>query len=469
MLVSDGGGTVGEAIRVCERRIAQQQELINEVRSRLPTQDGNWEWSEDNSENISGRDNRPMDRTRRRRGVPAQGTFRSPMPRPPPPPQSSETAARAEGDQQSMNRLYVAYNQCVSRANHLENRFDQFRHAIHRDATDLAIVVHGHEQRVTGHSHELRQLSEAIEDVKAKIVGLDNLTKKMLEHEHHVNQTIDRNTHSQTASINGIIDEQQDLRRLVEELASNIDRPQDSLSTPRGETNTGVLLDVGDLKAKVIRLTEQHTTLEGDVSFLKELHGHVEELSKQIVKWNNRLPDLNDDNDEKVPTVIEVQEAHDELTEVCFRKFESIFNRLHALDGMMGTIEHSREESWEAVSNRVSTLVESSVTSLSGRVTELEQALQSQRTTPIETEDATMNAETWAASEQVIWAELGRMKEQIQEVPRLYELFEKMQQAQQSHEKHLTTLRCFSRQVEQHLEHLQKGALPPRHSQPAKR
>ena len=66
---------------------------------------------------------------------------------------------------------------------------------------------------------------------------------------------------------------------------------------------------------------------------------------------------------------IEVQEDLSELTDTCYRKFHSIFNRLSALEGMVGTLEHSREESWEAVSNRVSTLVESSVTSMSGRVT----------------------------------------------------------------------------------------------------
>ena len=139
----------------------------------------------------------------------------------------------------------------------------------------------------------------------------------------------------------------------------------------------------------------------------------MEELGSQVVKWGNRLPDLHE-NDEKVPTAIEVQEELSELTETCFRKFHSIFTRLSALEGMVGTLEHSREESWEAVSNRVSTLVESSVTSLSGRLTELEQALQSQRTTPVETEDTAMNEETWAASEQVIWAELEKVKEQLQ-------------------------------------------------------
>ena len=126
MLVGNGGGTVGEAIRVCTRRIDQQQASLDDVRSRMRAQDGNREWSEENSENVSGRENRTTDR-RRRRCVPAQGIFRSPMPRPPPPPQTSEPL-RADADQQAMQRLFVAYNQCVSRTHHIENRLEQFRH-----------------------------------------------------------------------------------------------------------------------------------------------------------------------------------------------------------------------------------------------------------------------------------------------------------------------------------------------------
>ena len=81
------------------------------------------------------------------------------------------------------------------------------------------------------------------------------------------------------------------------------------------------------MKTKVIRLTEQHTTLEGDVSFLRNLQERVEELGTQIVKWGNRLPYLNDENDEKVPTAIEVQEELDALTDSSYRKFQGIFNR----------------------------------------------------------------------------------------------------------------------------------------------
>ena len=46
MLLSDGGGTVGEAIRLCTRRIDQQQATLDDVRSRVRAQEANMEWSE---------------------------------------------------------------------------------------------------------------------------------------------------------------------------------------------------------------------------------------------------------------------------------------------------------------------------------------------------------------------------------------------------------------------------------------
>ena len=359
MLVSNGGGTVGEAIRVCTRRIDQQQASLDEVRNRMRTQDENWGWSDANSENVPGRDNRTMG-GRRRRGAQAQTAFRNPMPRPPPPPQTSEPT-ELDSAQHAIQRLFVAYNQCVSRISHVEDRLEQFRIA----ATDLALVVHRHDQSINEHCRELRQLTESVEEAQDRIKGLDTYSQKIVQHEHHVNQTIDRNTHSQVASICAITKEQEDLRKMVDELASRVDQSQDNLSTPRGEASTSILLDLGDLRTKVIRLTEQHTALEGDVSFLKCLSEEVEELGNQIIKWNNRLPDLNEENDEKVPTAIEVQEELTTLSDTSYKKFHSLFNRMHTLEGIVATLEQSRDESWEAVSNRVSTLVEGSVTSLS--------------------------------------------------------------------------------------------------------
>ena len=180
----------------------------------------------------------------------------------------------------------------------------------------------------------IRVSTSTVGNYGERITGLDTYSQKIVQHEHHVNQTIDRNTHSQVASITALIKEQEDLRKMVEELAGRIDQSQDNLSTPRGEASTSNLLDLGALRTKIIRLTEQNTALEGDVSFLKGLSEEVEELGNQIIKWNNRLPDLNDENDEKVPTAIEVQEALTVLSEASYKKFHSLFNRIHTLESI---------------------------------------------------------------------------------------------------------------------------------------
>ena len=206
MLVDNNGGTVGEAIRLCSRRLDQQQAVLDDMQGRVRAQEGNWEWSEENSENISGRENRNAHR-RRRRVIPPQEVFRSPMPRRQPPPQEPEATVTPTVDveQQAVHRLHAAYNQCVNRTGQLEHRFDQFRFAIHRDAGDLAILVQGHDQNISTQSRELRRLSESIHEMQARLTGIDTFVKTIGEHNHQVYQTMDQNNQSQTASIVGII------------------------------------------------------------------------------------------------------------------------------------------------------------------------------------------------------------------------------------------------------------------------
>ena len=127
-------------------------------------------------------------------------------------------------------------------------------------------------------------------------------------------------------------------------------------------------------------------------------------------------------------------------------------------------IENDKEESWEAISHKVSTLVEDSIGSLTERLTELEHTVQSQRTTPV-TEDDVLNMETWSTLEQVIWSELGKVREQAQEVPNLYIVCEELNKNQKSQEKQLAGLRSFARRVEQFLTQMRPGAVAPRDSQ----
>ena len=98
-----------------------------------------------------------------------------------------------------------------------------------------------------------------------------------------------------------------------------------------------------------------------------------------------------------------------------------------------------REESWEAVSHKVSTLVGNSVGALTERLSELEHTVQSRMTTPV-TDDGIPQIEARSTMEQAIMSELGKLRDDTQEVPRLYALREKLHENQKSQEKQLTGL-----------------------------
>ena len=72
--------------------------------------------------------------------------------------------------------------------------------------------------------------------------------------------------------------------------------------------------------------------------------------------------------------------------------------------------------------------------------------------------------ETWSIIEQAIWSELGKLREQAQEVPNIYTLCEKLHENQKSQEKQLSGLRSFARRVEQFLTQMKAGAVAPRES-----
>ena len=209
---------------------------------------------------------------------------------------------------------------------------------------------------------------------KALVKGPEEKLRHLMDHEMHVNQTIDRNTHSQCASIEAIIAEQGDLRKVVKDLASRLDRSQ--------ETGTNALLEINDLKSKISRLTEQNTKLEGDVSYLSSLSDQVNALWKCIPPGQT-----GEEGQERVVTAVEVQDEMDEFRNDVYRKIKELATGLNNLRESVRFIEKDKEESWEAVSHRVSTLVENSVGSLTERLTELEHTVQSQGTTPVTEED----------------------------------------------------------------------------------
>ena len=156
-------------------------------------------------------------------------------------------------------------------------------------------------------------------------------------------------------------------------------------------------------------------------------------------------------------TAVEVQEDLYKFKDVAMTRTRELTRTLTALEEEVRVFERDREESWEAVSHRVSTLVDDSVSALSERLTELEHTVQSSMT-PV-TEDSVTHVEVWSTTKQALMSELGNMKdEHTQAVTRIFDLCEKLHENQKSQERQLTGLRSFAQHVEQFLDQLDRGA-----------
>ena len=149
-----------------------------------------------------------------------------------------------------------------------------------------------------------------------------------------------------------------------------------------------------------------------------------------------------------------------------YQKIKELATGLNNLRDSVQLIEIDKDESWEAVSHRVSALVENSVGSLTQRLTELEHTVQSQGTTPV-IDDDVLNMETWSTLEQVIWAELGKVKQQAQEVPNMRHSVRRSLKRIKS--LWISVLRNFARRVEQYLTQMRSGAVAPRESMDTQR
>ena len=204
----------------------------------------------------------------------------------------------------------------------------------------------------------------------------------------------DKRAQDMCASIGKVIDEQNDIRKIVEELARRIDAMRDgthprdvsSGSNASNEQNlsdvsVAMQLEIENLKTKVARLTEQ--TTQHTTGLLTPLDGRVDLVEKQIIKWRYRLPELTDDEDTRTTaTAVEVQEELNNFRELTRRKIHEIRQETNSLEAKIGVLERARSESWELVSHRLTSMLDRTATTLSDRMTELEQMVQSQGTTP---------------------------------------------------------------------------------------
>ena len=230
-------------------------------------------------------------------------------------------------------------------------------------------------------SRDLQHQGQGMERIRHILFDLvqekvDHLEKKFQllgEHLDGITATVDRNKHAKCASITAVINEQEDIRRLVEDLAGRLDHSQDRVTTTHSETSLAMRLEISDLKTKVLRLTEQCTEHDGKISYFSGMSEQVSLIEQQIHRWRYQLPDLPDDSSrERVISAIEVKGELDKFKDITRKKVCEVNNALCALEREVQLFERARDESWEAVSQRVSTLVDSSITALSERWSDLE-------------------------------------------------------------------------------------------------
>ena len=356
--------------------------------------------------------------------------------------------------QQGMQRLFVAYNQCAARVAQTDDRLEQFRSAIRRDALEFTLNVQRTSQDLQHQGQSVERIKRTLfDEVQGKANHLQEKLRLFGDHMDGITKTIDKNEHAKCASITAMISEQEDIRRLAEELAKRLDEPQEMSGAMQREFSTAVQLDISDHKAKVLRLTEQSTEHSRKVTFLAGMSHQVDLMEQQIIKWRYRLPDLTDDDSrERVVTPVEVQEDLYQFKDIAMRKIRELTNALTALEGEVRLFERDREDSWEAISHRVSTLVDDSVSALSERLTELEHTVQSRMTTPV-TEESVTHVEVWSTIEQALISEIGKVKdEHTQAMSRVFDLCEKLHENLKSQERQLSGLRSFAQHVEQFLE-----------------
>ena len=258
MFTGEDGGVIFEAIRACNRRIDSHQITMDDFYARIRAQDWYHDISDqeedEEMENQSGIENRSSGRRRLRGHAPHRRALRPwtrAMPRPPPPENDATTPQNvgrtpensAEQTQQALQRLLAAYNQCTHRVAQTDDRMEQFRSNLRRDALGLALNVQRIEQDLQYQFQATARLKESVhDDIQERVKSLEERLRATLDHEVHVNQTIDRNAHSQCASIKALIAEQYELRKIVEDLASRLDRSQETSGAAHSELSTMAML-----------------------------------------------------------------------------------------------------------------------------------------------------------------------------------------------------------------------------------
>ena len=105
---------------------------------------------------------------------------------------------------------------------------EQFRHGIRQDALDIALTLQRVMQDVQDQGQGIEQNRQALFNIATeKVETLDTRFQKYDEFVQTVLEKTDKQGHEVCTAIGRIIHEQEDIRRIVEELARRVDGIRD--------------------------------------------------------------------------------------------------------------------------------------------------------------------------------------------------------------------------------------------------
>ena len=105
-----------------------------------------------------------------------------------------------------------------------------------------------------------------------------------------------------------------------------------------------------------------------------------------------------------------MQEELNKFQDLTMSKVRDVRQYINSLDGKVHLLERASSDSWEVIRQPLNSMVGDSVGALSDRLTDLEQTVQSRRTTPVTDASASqVPVEALTSIEQTLTHEVGRM------------------------------------------------------------
>ena len=119
--------------------------------------------------------------------------------------------------------------------NHVDARVDQLRHVFREAVVESALTIQSVMQEVRGQGQGMERLRHVLFNTAMdQLEGIDSRFQKCDKVVHQVVMKTDKQAHEMCTSIRRFIDEQGDIRSIVEELARRTDAIRDG-THPRGD------------------------------------------------------------------------------------------------------------------------------------------------------------------------------------------------------------------------------------------